>query len=201
MLVSEQAFLSIFPKAPLSLPKLFNSYFPAHGLETKERIAAFIAQCGHESAGFTVTKENLNYSAKALQSVFKKYFPTTELAEKYARKPEMIANRVYANRMGNGDEQSGDGWRYCGRGFIQLTGKANYYELASGLNDMQYYINPELLEQLPHALVGALWFWDKHKLNNYADDGDLKGMTKIINGGYNGLDDRLELYERLMVIL
>lgn len=201
MLVSEQAFLSIFPKAPLNLPKLFNSYFPEHGIETKERIVSFIAQCGHESAGFTVTKENLNYSAKALQSVFKKYFPTVELAEKYARKPEMIANRVYANRMGNGDEQSGDGWRYCGRGFIQLTGKANYYELAGDLGDRQYCTHPELLEQLPHALVGALWFWDKHKLNDYADDGDLKGMTKIINGGYNGLADRLELYERLMVAL
>lgn len=201
MLVSEQAFLSIFPKAPLNLPKLFNSYFPAYGLETKERIVAFIAQCGHESAGFTVTKENLNYSAKALQSVFKKYFPTVELAEKYARKPDMIANRVYANRMGNGDETSGDGWRYRGRGFIQLTGKANYYEFSSGLNDMQYYINPELLEQLPHALIGALWFWDKHNLNNYADKGDLKGMTKIINGGYKGFADRLELYERLISVL
>jgi len=201
MLVSEQAFLHVFPKAPLTLPTLFDLYFPAHGLKTRERIAAFLAQCGHESAGFTVTRENLNYSAKALQSVFRKYFPTAELAEKYARKPEMIANRVYANRMGNGDEKSGDGWHYRGRGFIQLTGKANYYELASDMHDMQYYAHPELLEQPSRALLSALWFWDKHRLNDYADKCDIRGITKIINGGYNGLEDRLKLYERLIIAL
>lgn len=164
------------------------------------RQAAFLAQCAHESAEFTAVKENLNYSGTALRNIFGKYFRTDELVAQYARKPERIANRVYANRMGNGNEASGDGWRFRGRGLIQLTGRNNY--TACG-NDLQINLidNPEWLETPQGAVKSALWFWNRNDLNSYADVEDIRGMTKRINGGYHGLDDRIAKYNKAKEIL
>ena len=160
------------------------------GINTKLRAAHFIAQLAHESGSFKYTSENLNYSAKALRSVFGKYFPSEELAEAYARKPEKIANRVYASRMGNGDEASGEGWKYRGRGLIQLTGKDNYTQCGKA-TQMDLVENPDQLADNADAAVAAAgWFWDMRGLNAYADQDDIKAITKRINGGYNGLEDR-----------
>jgi putative chitinase len=157
------------------------------------RIASFLAQVAHESGGFNFTKENLNYSADGLQKVFGKYFPDAATANSYARQPEKIANRVYANRMGNGNEASGDGYKFCGRGLIQLTGRDNYTKYAAAvkreLDDAVAY-----LETPAGAASSAGWFWDINKLNEFADKDNIIGMTKRINGGTNGLDDRLHLY-------
>lgn len=159
-------------------------------INTPLRIAHFLAQIAHESGCLHYTQENLNYSAKALRSVFGKYFPTDEEAEQFARKPEAIANRVYASRMGNGDEASGEGWRYRGRGFIQLTGKHNY-ESISRDTGVDLVNNPDLCATDPKWIVEtAGWYWSKHRLNAKADQDDLKGVTRAINGGYNGLSDR-----------
>lgn len=170
------------------------------GLNSIYRQAAFLAQTGHESANFQAVSENLNYSQRALLSVFKKYFPTEDLAAAYARQPEKIANRVYGNRMGNGPEESGDGWKFRGRGLIQLTGKNNYEACASEL-----YINlieePEWLETPQGAVQSALWYWNKNDLNSYADREDLRGMTRVINGGYHGFADRIARYEKAKRIL
>ena len=159
------------------------------------RIAGFLSQIAHESGGFRFVVENLNYSAASLLAVFGRYF-TGPLATIYERQPEKIANRVYANRMGNGDEASGDGWRYRGRGPIQLTGKDNYaaFSLAA---DVDALVHPELLEQPDAGSLAAGWFWDTHRLNELADEGDVVGMTKRINGGTNGQDDRTAKYNAI----
>jgi putative chitinase len=176
---------------------------PDYEIDTPQRIAAFIAQCSHESAGFTALKENLNYRAPTLRKLFSKYFPTDELANQYASKPnkqEAIANRIYANRMGNGPEESGDGFRYCGRGLIQLTGKDNYTWFAASL-----HISPdeasEYLQTFEGAAQSACWFWESNNLNRFADSGDIKGLTKAINGGYIGLDDRIQHYQHALHVL
>jgi putative chitinase len=162
--------------------------------DTKERTAAFIAQLAHESGGFNTVIENLNYSAEGLTRVFPRYFPTLELANQYARNPEKIANRVYANRMKNGDEASGDGWKFRGRGLVQLTGRDNYTKFAQSL-EMDVDATVEYLETPSGAAVGAGWFWDTNKLNSYCDKNDFIGLTKRINGGTNGLADRQHHYE------
>lgn len=176
---------------------------PDYEINTPQRIAAFIAQCAHESGGFTAVKENLNYKPASLRKIFSKYFPTDELANAYCAAPnkqEAIANRVYANRMGNGDETSGDGYRYCGRGLIQLTGKDNYTWFAASLN-----ISPDeasqYLETFEGAVQSACWFWENNNLNQPADDGDILKITKIINGGTNGLEDRNNRYEHALQVL
>lgn len=159
-------------------------------INTPLRAAHFIAQLAHESGSFHYSSENLNYSASALRAVFGKYFPTDELAEAYARQPEKIANRVYADRMGNGDEASGDGWKFRGRGLIQLTGTDNYTNCGKATG-MDLVDNPDQLADNADAAVAAAgWFWDMRKLNGYADEDDIKAITKRINGGYNGLEDR-----------
>ena len=168
--------------------------------KTKERLAAFLAQIIHESGGFTAVRENLNYSAEGLMRTFKKYFPTIELASQYARQPSRIANRVYANRMDNGDESSGDGWKFRGRGLIQLTGRYNYTQFAKGLNIsvdevVAYMETPE------GACSSAGWFWDNNELNKYCDKNDFIGLTKRINGGTNGLEDRKHHYELALKLL
>jgi putative chitinase len=163
-------------------------------LDNHKRIAAFLAQVAHESGGFNFTKENLNYSAKALQTVFKKYFPTEKDAIAYERKPEQIANRVYANRMGNNDEQSGDGWKYRGRGLIQLTGKDNYTKFAESMKKTLTE-TVTYLETHEGAVTSAAWFWNRNKLNEFCDKDDFVGLTKRINGGTNGLEDRKHHYE------
>ncbi len=143
----------------------------------------------------------MNYNAKALRAVFGNYFPTDELAEDYARKPEKIANRVYANRMKNGDEESGDGWKYRGRGLIQLTGKENYTKCGGALK-IDLVNKPDLLAQDANAAVAAAcWFWDSRKLNAYADQDDIRSVTKCINGGYNGLEDREQYLRRAKSVL
>jgi putative chitinase len=161
------------------------------------RLAGFIAQCAHESGGFTAIKENLNYSAKGLRGTFGKYFPNDEIANQYAKKPEMIANRVYANRMSNGPEESGDGYRFCGRGLIQLTGRANYTKFAQDLG-MSIEDTVAYLETPNGAVASAGWFWDNNKLNQYCDSGDFVTLTKRINGGTIGIEDRKHHYELAM---
>lgn len=177
-----------------------NQLLPDYEINTPKRIAAFIAQCAHESGGFKFLSENLNYKAESLMKVFPKYFPTKELAEQYAKKPEKIANRVYANRMGNGDEASGDGFKYRGRGLIQLTGKTNYTWFAASLE-----ISPEeasdYLGTFEGAAQSACWFWENNNLNKEADAGDIKTMTRKINGGFIGLDDRIKHYNHALHVM
>jgi putative chitinase len=173
---------------------------PDYDINTPHRVAAFIAQCAHESGGFRALKENLNYRAVTLRKVFPKYFPTDELANAYAQKPEMIANRVYGNRMGNGDEASGDGFRYCGRGLIQLTGKQNYQNFADSIETPVEDI-PEYLATFEGAVQSACWFWEANNLNQWADASDILTLTKRINGGTIGLEDRKKHYEHALHVL
>ena len=205
MITSEQ-FNHLFPKAqdPESWAESMNNVFPTYDINTPHRIAAFLAQCGHESGGWTTFEENLNYSAQGLNSIFKKYFPTLESAQPYARKPQMIANKVYGGRMGNGPESSGDGYKYRGRGPIQLTGAANYKAFAQEMFDdwQNLYDNPDwVTSDRDFALMSAIWFWNKNKLNVQADSGDIKLMTKKINGGYIGLEDRIKHYNEAIHLL
>ena len=175
---------------------------PEYDIDTAARVAAFMAQCGHESGGFTVMQENLNYSAKGLVGTFKKYFPTEAHAKPYERRPEMIANRVYANRMGNGDEASGEGWYFRGRGIVQITGKNNYTKCSQSLFESNVLVeNPDLLLETEYAIHSACWFWSAARLNELADVGDIKTMTKRINGGYIGLEDRIKHYNHAIEIL
>lgn len=171
---------------------------PEYEINTPQRVAAFIAQCAHESGGFKFLKENLNYKAASLRKVFPKYFPDDAIAARYANKGEMIANRVYASRMGNGDEASGDGYRFCGRGLIQLTGKQNYTFFAAsvGIEDMEECV--EYLGTFEGAIQSACYFWESTGLNREADAGDIKTMTKKINGGFIGLEDRIKHYEHAL---
>jgi len=176
-----------------------NDILPQYSIETPERIAAFLAQTAHESAGFTAVRENLNYSAQALVRTWPSRFNSATAGE-YARKPEKIANKVYANRMGNGDESSGDGWRYRGRGLIQTTGKTNYLKLADHLNkSLEETI--KFCETIEGAIVSACFYWVSNSLNSIADRGDMTTLTKRINGGTIGLSDRLKKYEIVMTLL
>ncbi len=205
MITAEQ-FAHLFPRAqdPASWAESMNNVFPTYDINTPHRVAAFLAQCGHESGGWTVFEENLNYSAQGLNGIFKKYFPTLESAQPYARKPEMIANKVYGGRMGNGPESSGDGYKYRGRGPIQLTGAANYKAFAQEMFDdwQNLYDNPDwVTSDRDFALMSAIWFWNKNKLNIQADAGDIKLMTKKINGGYIGLEDRIKHYNEAIHLL
>ena len=179
-----------------------SNILPEYDIDTPKRVAAFMAQCGHESGGFTLMQENLNYSAKGLVGTFKKYFPTEAHAKPYERKPEMIANRVYANRMGNGDEASGEGWYFRGRGIIQITGKNNYTKCSQSLFESNVLVeNPDLLLESEYAIHSACWFWSAARLNELADISDMKTMTKRINGGYIGLEDRIHHYNHAIEIL
>ena len=169
------------------------------GINTPERIAGFLAQVGHESGGFRFTSENLNYRAEALTRVWPSRFPPG-VAESYAMQPERIANRAYADRMGNGDEASGDGWAYRGRGLIQLTGKDNYAAFSLEANN-EALTKPDLVAEVELAALSAGWFWSRNGLNTLADNKDIVGMTVKINGGTNGLDDRQMRYSRLLSTL
>ena len=174
-----------------------NLLLPDYEIDTPQRVAAFLAQCAHESGSFKFLKENLNYRAVTLRKVFPKYFPDDAMAEAYAMQPEKIANRVYASRMGNGDEASGDGFRYCGRGLIQLTGKNNYTAFANSIDTPVEEI-PEFLSTFEGAVQSACWFWETNNLNVQADAGDIKTMTRKINGGFIGLEDRVKHYEHAL---
>ena len=180
----------------MRLDEKYKTLLNSYGINTPLRIAHFLTQISHES-GLKPISENLNYSADRLLVIFPKYF-TKDTKDKdgnlvkgtaslYARQPERIANRVYANRMGNGNEASGEGWKYRGRGFIQLTGKENYYRLYLD-TDLDVIKNPDLLLEEPNALISALWFWNLRKLNALADKDDLVGIRKKVNGGTIGLE-------------
>ena len=173
---------------------------PEYEINTPQRVAAFLAQCAHESGGFKSLKENLNYKAESLLKVFPKYFKTLDEANQYAHQQEKIANRIYGGRMGNGPESTGDGYRYCGRGLIQLTGKDNYTNFAESL-EMPVEEVPEYLATFEGALQSACWFWETNNLNQWADKGDILTMTKRINGGTIGLEDRKKHYEHALHVL
>jgi putative chitinase len=177
-----------------------SAILPEYGINTPERVAAFIAQCAHESGGFKFLKENLNYKAESLLKVFPKYFKTLDEARAYEKKPEKIANRIYGNRMGNGNEASGDGFRYCGRGLIQLTGKENYSWFAASL-EIPVEEASEYLETFEGAVQSACWFWEENKLNQWADKKDILTLTKRINGGTIGLDDRIKHFNHALHVL
>lgn len=171
-------------------------------INTPLRLAHFLAQCSHESAGFRATEENLNYSVSALKRVFRKYF-RGNLAEKYARQPEKIASRVYGGRMGNEKEASKEGYKYRGRGYIQLTGKNNYTAFNEVVED-DVVANPELVAT-KYALLSAAWYWDSRALNDVADKGTSKSVsttiTKKVNGGRNGLADRIREFKKYYSLL
>ena len=185
------------------IPEWYNalsSILPEYDISTPERVAAFLAQTAHESGNYTALKENLNYKAATLQRVFPKYFPTSALAESYAGKPEKIANKVYGGRMGNGDESTGEGYKFCGRGLIQLTGKDNYTRFAESL-EMGVEEAIEYLETFEGAVQSACWFWESNNLNQWADNGDIITLTKRINGGLIGIDDRKHHYQNAIKVL
>jgi putative chitinase len=173
---------------------------PDYDINTPQRVAAFMAQCGHESGNFKFLKENLKYRAASLTKVWPKYFPNMDIANQYAGNEEKIANRAYAGRMGNGPEESGDGWRFCGRGLIQLTGRNNYQNFADSIetdiNDI-----PAYLATFEGAVQSACWFWETNKLNQWADKGDMLTLTKRINGGTLGLDDRIKHYQHALHVM
>lgn len=174
---------------------------PLWSVDTIERVAGFIAQCGHESGGFRVLSENLNYSAKALNSIFPKYFRRAGRdANEYHRQPEKIANVIYANRMDNGDTDSGDGWRFRGGGILQLTGRYNYTQFGKAVEKSPDEA-VEYVRTKAGALDSACWFWDTNNINKYCDDMDIVGMTKRINGGTIGLDDRKKHYLHALDVL
>lgn len=209
MLTVEQ-FSKCFPEVKAAVAgewvDALNRFMPVYGIDKVEEVAAFLAQCGHESCGFTRVSENLNYSATGLLSTFSKYF-NAQSAQAYARKPEMIANRVYANRNGNGNEQSGDGWRFRGRGCIQITFRDGYKDIATAtgrtLEDVVAY-----METIPGAVESACIYWKSRGLNELAEDvpgdddaADYVKITKRINGGVNGLKDRQALLQKVMGVL
>lgn len=178
---------------------------PDYEINTKLRLAAFLAQCAHESGNFRAIKENLNYRWETLRKLFPKYFPTDDLAKQYAglpnpKKQEAIANRIYANRMGNGPEESGDGFRYCGRGLIQLTGKFNYERYAESL-EISVEEASEHLTTFEGCVQSACWFWEANNLNQWADKRDMITLTKRINGGTIGLEDRIKHYNHACHVL
>ncbi|WP_424411197.1 glycoside hydrolase family 19 protein [Pasteurella sp. PK-2025] len=193
MHITETTFNKVFPHATRGIYQILEKNIEKAGCLTKPQQAMFLAQCGHESAGFAIFIENLNYSRFALLNVFRKYF-NEETAKQYARNQQMIANKVYANRMGNGDEASGDGWRYRGRGIIQLTGKNNYTAFQNWLG---YEVPPEAISKdLDLAVKVGVWYWLSNELANI---NSVEKVTRRINGGLNGLPDRVNLYRKLMV--
>jgi putative chitinase len=182
------------------LAECLNDSFDKYEINTVNRAAGFLAQCGHESNGFTVLKENLNYSAAGLTKIFQKYFPDEASAASYAHNPEKIANKIYANRMGNGDEASGDGYKFRGRGAIQLTGRDNYTRFGATLG-----LDPDScvadMETLDGGVESAMWFWKNNGLNAICDADDIVHMTKKVNGGTIGLAERTALYNKAKGIL
>lgn len=180
---------------------VFNEWADKFKINTPLRIAYFLAHVFHESGNLKYVEENLNYSADGLRRTFPSYFPNTSLAAQYARKPEMIANRVYGGRYGNGNEQSGDGWRYRGRGLIQLTFKDNYRAYQnSGFCNGNLLAHPEWLSQSPGYTKSAMWFWYSKGCNTLADRDDNTAVTKRINGGLNGYSNRSFLLRRFRKI-
>ena len=177
-----------------------NETFQRFDISTPIRQASFIGQCGHECANFKVLEENLNYRAETLMKLWKSRFQTIEIANEYARNPKKIANKVYSSRMGNRDEASGDGYRFRGRGCIQLTGHANYFHAGQACGE-DFVMQPDLVATPRYAAMTAGWFWNTHKLNQYADSKDYKTLTKKINGGFIGLEDRVKHINEALQVL
>jgi len=175
-----------------------NETFEQFEIDTPQRMAMFLAQTAHESANFSAVEENLNYSAKGLLGTWPKRFRGVE--NQYARKPQQIANRAYCDRMGNGSESSGDGWKYRGRGLIQLTGQDNYRTCGDALN-LNLLDDPDMASKNPAAVLSAGWFWTTRRLNEISDSGDVAKATKVINGGSNGLLDRQSKYQHIINVL
>ena len=201
MLITKEQFTKILPRNT-EIDEWYNALvkiLPKYEINTVNRTAAFLAQVAHESANFSRLTENLNYSAQALMTVWPSRFDA-ETAAAYARNPEKIANKVYANRLGNGDEASGDGWRYRGRGLIQLTGKENYQNFGDTVG-MSADDVVDYLQTKQGALESACWYWNTRHLNDYADVEDITTMTKRINGGVTGLHERIEHYNENKTIL
>ena len=174
---------------------------PQYAITSVPRVAAFIAQCAHESGGFSTLEENLNYKAATLTRIWPQRYPAG-IAEQFAGKPEAIANKSYGGRMGNGPETSGDGWKFRGRGLLQLTGKDNYLNCSKFMfQDDTLIENPDILLDSYYAIHSAGWFWHKNNLNQYADSGDFVTMTKKINGGTIGLEDRKKHYAHAVEVL
>jgi len=201
MSITQQQLAQILPGNPYveHWCEALNKILPDYDITTAQRTAAFLAQCAHESGGFTALHENLNYKAESLCKVWPRYFNASN-ANDYAHQPEKIANRAYAGRMGNGNEASGDGWNYCGRGLIQLTGKNNYQAFADSIETDISQI-PAYLQTFEGAIQSACWFWENNNLNACADASDIVKMTKVINGGTLGLDDRTARYNHALQIL
>lgn len=205
MMLTEEQFAHIFPKVDPSVCEALNITLEDHKINTTHRVAAFLAQVGHESADMTRLVENLNYSAEGLASTWPSRYRGPDkkpnaLAKRIARNPEAIANNCYAKRMGNGDEASGDGWRYRGRGALMTTGKTNYIDTGRAIG-VDLLNNPELLATEECALEAAGWFWARYGLNEKVDQGNFKATTQYINGGQNGAEDRQARYERLVTYL
>lgn len=188
-----------------SLADAFNETFERFGILTPLQQASWIGQCGHECGNFKIMEENLNYRAATLLKLFPKtpkraWGFTPEEAAAYEKQPRKIANRIYGNRMGNRDEASGDGWRFRGSGFLQLTGHSNFYHAGKALGE-DFVMQPELVRTPKYAAQTAGWFWQTHKLNQIADGRDFVTMTKRINGGTIGLDDRIKHINQALAVL
>jgi putative chitinase len=199
---TEQQLAQMIPGNPY-IPQWYHALcqiLPEYGINTPARVAAFVAQCAHESGNFRLLKENLNYSAASLMRVWPSRFPNMEIAQQYAMKQEKIANRAYCDRMGNGSEASGDGWKYAGKGLIQLTGKDNYTWFAESIETPLEQI-PEYLQTFEGSVQSACWFWETNNLNQWADVGDILTLTKRINGGVIGLEDRKKHYAHALHVL
>lgn len=177
-----------------------NETLSKYNINTPLRISHFLAQIFHESGYLKALKENLNYSAQGLTKTFKKYFINEAAALPYARNQEKIANKVYANRMGNGPESSGDGWKYRGRGVIMITGKDNYTTLSKDTG-IDFVKKPQLLEQMDYAIMSGGWYWNKNNLNTIADKDDILTITKRINGGTIGIESRKEILQKIKKIM
>lgn len=172
------------------LAPVFNETFERWGISTPRQQAAFLGQCGHECGNFTKLEEGLSYAADRLMKIWPKRFPTMEIASKYARNEKALANFVYANRMGNRDEASGDGYRFRGSGWLQLTGHDNFYHAGKACG-VDFVMNPDLVRQPKHAALTAGWFWSTHDCNRLAEAANWVALTKKINGGTIGLEDRI----------
>ena len=177
-----------------------NDTFAKFNIVSVKQQAAFIGQCAHECGNFRTLEENLNYRAATLMKLWPKRFPTLEIANSYEKNPKKIANMVYSNRMGNRDEASGDGYRFKGRGCIQLTGHSNYYH-ASKSCGVDFVINPDLVATPQYAAMTGGWFWSTHNCNALAEAQDWIGLTKKINGGTIGLDDRIKRTDQAVAVL
>lgn len=199
-MVSAAQLKEIFPKMqdPSLWARVLAPACNEFSIEGAGEMAEFLAQCGHESASFNRLTENLNYSGRGLMETWPKRFPSIEFSAQYARQPIKIANRVYASRLGNGDEASGDGFRFRGRGLIQITGRANYAACGQALN-VPLEMFPQKLEDPINAARSAAWFWHSRNLDLFI--GDIEHDTKVINGGLTGLVDRKEIYERAKLVL